>query len=178
MTMHGNNGGTPMRTKKHRAALAAGVVAATAATALIGSAASAAPRGPSTEKASVAPDGTDGNGVSGGQSLSANGRCLAFVSDADNLVAGDTNGTADAFVRDLRTGITRLASTSADGNPWHGHVLDVSLSADGRYLAFTSNTTYDVADNHVWIKICGPGARFSPTPPPRAARAAPRPPSR
>ncbi|WP_078972936.1 TolB family protein [Streptomyces sp. MMG1533] len=147
-----------MRTKKHRAALAATVAAATAAMALTGSAASAAPRAPHTEKASVAPDGTDGNGASGGPSLSANGRYLAFVSDADNLVAGDTNGTADAFVRDLKTGTTRLASTAEDGGPWDGHVLDVSLSADGRYLAFTSNPTYNTADNHIWVKDLKNGA--------------------
>ncbi len=156
--MDKTNGGTTMRTKKHRAALAATVVAATAAMTLTGTPVSAAPGVPYTEKASVAPDGTDGNGASGGQSLSANGRHLAFVSDADNLVAGDTNGTADAFVRDLTTGTTRLASTAENGSPWDAHVLDVSLSADGRYLAFTSNATHDTADNHVFVKDLKTGA--------------------
>ncbi|MGW0332995.1 TolB family protein [Streptomyces sp. NPDC003011] len=156
---HGNNGGTNMRTTKHRTASAAvTVVAAAAAMALTGSAASAAPTVPYTEKASVAPDGTDGNGASGGQSLSANGRYLAFVSDAGNLVAGDTDGTADAFVRDLKTGTTRLASTAQDGTAADSPVLDLSLSADGRYLAFTSNPTYDTADNHVFVKDLKTGA--------------------
>ncbi|KOG34666.1 hypothetical protein AQJ84_30070 [Streptomyces resistomycificus] len=138
--------------------MAATVVAATAALALTGSTAGAAPGAPHTEKASVAPDGTDGNGASSGQSLSANGHYLAFVSDADNLVAGDSDGTADAFVRDLRTGTTRLASTGEDGGSGGGHVLDVSLSADGRHLAFTSNPTYDTADNHVFVKDLKTGA--------------------
>ncbi|SDP13287.1 component of the Tol biopolymer transport system [Streptomyces sp. cf386] len=145
-----------MHRNKRARALAIALVAATAT--LAGTAASAAPRAPHTEKVSVAPDGTDGNAASGGQSLSANGRYVAFVSSADNLVAGDTKGKADAFVRDVRTGTTRLASTTRDGGPWDANVLDVSLSADGRYLAFTANATYDLADNHIWIKDLKTGA--------------------
>ncbi len=102
---------------------------------------------PRTEKASVAPDGTDGNGASGGPSLSADGSRLAFVSSADNLVAGDTDGAADAFVRDLNTGTTRLASTAADG----GSVDDVALSGDGRYLAFAATAAGD-GRSHIWVK--------------------------
>ncbi|MGW6735671.1 TolB family protein [Streptomyces sp. NPDC055013] len=145
-----------MHSTKRVVALAIALAAATAT--LSGTSAGAAPRAPYTEKASVAPDGTDGNRGSDGQSLSADGRHLAFVSDADNLVAGDSNGVADAFVRDLRTGVTRLASTSADGTPGDANVLDVSLSADGRYLAFTSNPTYNTADNHVFVKDLRTGA--------------------
>ncbi|NNN31735.1 hypothetical protein HLK59_15425 [Streptomyces sp. S3(2020)] len=140
-----------MYSTKRALALAVAVAAATAT--LTGPAASAAPSVPRTEKASVAPDGTEGDGSSGGQSISADGRYVAFRSNADNLVAGDTDGTADAFVRDLRTGTTRLASTAGDGN-----VLDVSLSANGRYLAYTINPTYDTADNHIWIKDLKTGA--------------------
>ncbi|NEB03078.1 PD40 domain-containing protein [Streptomyces sp. SID13726] len=136
-----------MHRKKLLVALAVAAVALTAPTA------SAGPGAPSTEKVSVAPDGTEGNASAGGPSLSADGRHVAFVSAADNLVAGDTDGTADAFVRDLRTGTTRLASTAGDGK-----VLDASLSANGRYLAFTVNPTYDTADNHVWVKDLKTGA--------------------
>lgn len=142
-----------MHSNKRIFVTAVAVALAAVTAALTGPAASAAPGAPYTEKVSVAPDGTDGNAGSGGQSLSANGRYVAFVSDADNLVAGDTDGTADAFVRDLRTGTTRLASTAGDGN-----VLDASLSANGRYLAFTINPTYDTADNHIWIKDLRTGA--------------------
>ncbi|MEU8989799.1 hypothetical protein AB0C98_25785 [Streptomyces sp. NPDC048558] len=145
-----------MHSTKRVVALAIALAAATAT--LSGTSAGAAPRAPYTEKASVAPDGTDGNRASDGQSLSADGRYLAFVSDADNLVAGDSNGVADAFVRDLRTGVTRLASTAADGSPGDANVLDVSLSADGRYLAFTSNPTYNTADNHILVKDLRTGA--------------------
>ena len=51
-------------------------------------------------------DGEQGSGVLG-VSLSADGRTVAFDSDADRLVAGDTNGTSDVFVRDLTAGTTR-----------------------------------------------------------------------
>ncbi|MBR8639478.1 PD40 domain-containing protein [Streptomyces tuirus] len=108
--------------------------------------ATAAPAVPRTEKASIAPDGTDGDAASGGPSLSADGRHLAFVSSADNLVAGDTDGAADAFVRDLKTGTTRLASTAAGSGP----VDDVALSGNGRYLAF--GATDGDGRSHIHVK--------------------------
>ncbi|MEU1001146.1 hypothetical protein [Streptomyces tibetensis] len=114
--------------------------------------ATAAPAPPRTEKASVAPDGTDGNAPSRGPSLSADGRRLAFVSHADNLVAGDTDGAADAFVRDLTTGTTRRAGGSVDGS-----VDDVALSGNGRYLAFS---VIDPGDglSHIWVEDLRTGA--------------------
>src|SRR5213078_1016671 len=50
-----------------------------------------------TERVSVASDGTEGNAASAGATLSADGRFVAFHSAATNLVAGDTNGTNDVF---------------------------------------------------------------------------------
>lgn len=114
--------------------------------------ATAAPAAPRTERASVAPDGTGGNGPSGGPSLSFDGSRLAFVSRADNLVAGDTDGTADAFVRDLRTGTTRMAGRSVDGS-----VDDVALSGDGRHLAFSATDPAD-GRSHVWVEDLRTGA--------------------
>ncbi|MGW6546078.1 hypothetical protein ACWGBH_24965 [Streptomyces massasporeus] len=109
--------------------------------------ASAAPApAPRTEKASVAPDGADGNAPSGGPGLSADGRHLAFVSDADNLVAGDTDGTADAFVRDLKAGTTRMAGRSLDGS-----VDGVALSGNGRYLAIGATAPGDGL-SHIWVE--------------------------
>jgi Tol biopolymer transport system component len=51
-----------------------------------------------TTRVSVASDGTQGNGSSWWPSISAEGRYVAFMSDALNLVPGDTNGWADIFV--------------------------------------------------------------------------------
>ncbi|MFC9508657.1 TolB family protein [Streptomyces sp. NPDC057002] len=99
---------------------------------------------PRTEKASVAPDGSDGDASSGGPSLSADGRHLAFVSRAGNLVAGDTDGLADAFVRDLETGTTRPA-----GDGVNGSVDDVALSGNGRYLAFAATSD---GRSHIWVR--------------------------
>jgi Tol biopolymer transport system component len=59
-----------------------------------------------TERASVSADGADADGPSSQPSLSSNGRLVAFCSRATNLAAGDTNGVADVFVRDLDAGTT------------------------------------------------------------------------
>jgi len=58
-----------------------------------------------TERVSVASDGTQGDADSSGGALSADGRFVAFGSDAANLVAGDTNGSGDVFVHDRETGL-------------------------------------------------------------------------
>jgi hypothetical protein len=55
-----------------------------------------------------------GNGASVGGVISANGQFVSFVSLANDLVANDTNGTWDVFVRSLKTGVTRLASPKQD----------------------------------------------------------------
>jgi Tol biopolymer transport system component len=69
---------------------------------------------------------------------STDGRFIAFTSDGDNLVSGDTNGYRDVFVRDLFLGTTILASSGTNGVPSDGASSEPSLSADGRYLAFSS----------------------------------------
>lgn len=73
-----------------------------------------------TERLSVASDGTQGNGLSSAPALSADGRYAVFNSDADNLVPGDTNNTTDVFVRDRRTGTTSRISQGPDGGPGDG----------------------------------------------------------
>jgi len=52
-----------------------------------------------TERVSLGPGGVQGNGLSGGAAISADGRSVAFISFASNLVPGDTNGVEDVFVR-------------------------------------------------------------------------------
>ncbi|WP_405569801.1 hypothetical protein OG418_34720 [Streptomyces phaeochromogenes] len=149
-------------TNPRRLALCAALAAALTGVALPATA-SAAPPVPGTEKVSVAPDGADGERGSVVGSLSANGRYVAFRSQAANLVAGDTNGVTDAFVRDLRTGVTSRVSTAADGSQGDGSVEDASLSADGRYLAFSSTATNLVPGDtggrsHVYVKDLRTGA--------------------
>ena len=83
--------------------------------------------------------GAQADGNSASPVISANGRYMAFSSLASNLVKGDKNGAADVFVRDLRTGRTRLVSVGIGGTPALGPSSIPSISASGRYVAFTSN---------------------------------------
>ena len=78
-------------------------------------------------------------------SASTDARSIVFASDADNLVAGDTNGYRDVFVRELATGTTLLVSRSMTGFGANGMSMEPTLSGDGRYVAFTSSATNLVA---------------------------------
>ncbi len=79
--------------------------------------------------------------------LSADGRYVAFSSEATDLVGADTNGWQDVFVRDLATGSNILVSTSTDGLQANGISTEASLSGDGRGVAFTSSATNLVAND-------------------------------
>lgn len=91
-----------------------------------------------TTRASIASTGEQANGGSNHPSISADGRYLAFESDASNLVAGDVNGSQDVFIRDLVAGTTTLVSVNSAGEQGDGRSYDASISADGRYVAFAS----------------------------------------
>lgn len=97
--------------------------------------------GPALARVSVASDGTQADGPSYTGfgpyiTFSADGRYLAFYSDASNLVAGDTNGQGDFFILDRATGtLERVPANNIYGGG--GPILS-SISADGRYLAFGS----------------------------------------
>ncbi len=99
----------------------------------------------STTRVSVDSSGGQGSGSSSIASISADGRHVAFVSMASNLVQGDTNGTWDIFVHDRTTGPTIRASVDSAGNQANDFSSDASISADGRYVAFASLATNLVA---------------------------------
>ncbi|TML65713.1 MAG: hypothetical protein E6G14_16045, partial [Actinobacteria bacterium] len=100
-----------------------------------------------TERVSVASDGSELQSyyypAVRPPAISADGRFVAFASEAANLVPGDTNGADDVFVHDRMTGTTERVSVASDGSqavlPVYncGYGL-VSISSDGRYVAFTS----------------------------------------
>src|SRR5262245_54946086 len=73
-----------------------------------------------TKRQSVDSNGVQGNGSSYGGSISANHRWVAFMSEANNLVPGDTNGAMDVFVRDRTNGTTECVSVDAGGAPGNG----------------------------------------------------------
>lgn len=85
--------------------------------------------------------GAGSYGISGPPAMTADGRWLAFVSDAGNLVAGDTNDSFDVFLRDRQTGRTVLVSTTPAGGPsaGGGYYDATAISDDGRLVAFASN---------------------------------------
>jgi Tol biopolymer transport system component len=91
-----------------------------------------------TTRVSVATGGGQANDNSDSPSLSADGRYVAFVSHADNLVGGDTNHRRDIFVHDCATGQTTRVSVSSRGAQGNNDSWGPSISADGRYVTFTS----------------------------------------
>src|SRR4029453_9065813 len=99
----------------------------------------AAGAGPgSTARVSTATGGGQGDGRSFVPAISADGRYVAFYSDASNLVTGDTNGARDVFVRDLQTGETTRVSVSSSGAEANGDSFPPTLSSDGGLVAFSS----------------------------------------
>jgi Tol biopolymer transport system component len=84
--------------------------------------------------------GTPANGASVAAVLTADGRYVAFASEADNIMPGDANLFRDIFVRDLQTGKTERVSVHTNGTEAvNGHSSSPSISADGRYVAFDSS---------------------------------------
>jgi len=116
-----------------------------------------------TERVSVASSGTEGLGLalSDYPSMSADGRFVAFQSQAANLVPGDTNAASDVFVHDRETGATERVSVAAEGSQGNNHSYQPSVSADGRHVAFASLATNLVpglgaSRRHVFVRDRGP----------------------
>ena len=117
---------------------------------------------------------------------------MAFWSWASNVVPGDTNDHRDVFVRDLKSGTTRLVSVATDGRQANNGSSGTAISADGRYVAFWSwasnlvpcdtNHRRDVfvrdlkpsrSIQHCWARR-GPDGRKPAAPSRRATITAPR----
>jgi len=98
-----------------------------------------------TERVSLSSAGAEGDDYSAAPSISADGRYVAFVSYASNLVAGDTNGFPDVFVRDRQSGTTSVISLiGAPQTPSDVFDMDVSISADGLWVAFSTSANEQV----------------------------------
>ena len=101
-----------------------------------------------TTRVSVGSSGTQGNNSSREPSFSADGRFVAFTSQAGNLVTGDTNGIADVFVYDRQTANTTRVSVDSEGNQWNSDSDSPSISGDGRFVAFRNNPSSSVVFVH------------------------------
>jgi WD40-like Beta Propeller Repeat len=96
-----------------------------------------------TKRVSVPDVGTQqSNGVSDNPSISANGRFIAFESDANNLVTGDTNALSDVFVRDTFLNKTLRISISSGGIQGKGASTAPKVSANGQNVVFNSQADF------------------------------------
>jgi Tol biopolymer transport system component len=101
-----------------------------------------------TTRVSVSSNGVEGDLYSGEPAISADGRFVAFRSDATNLVPGDTNGVADVYVHDRVLGRTYRVSVGPAGAQPNGASRRPSVSGDGRFVAFESEASNLVPDDH------------------------------
>ena len=89
-----------------------------------------------TTRVSTNSAGGEVHGFSQLDAISDDGRYVVFTSDATDVVAGDTNGYSDVFLKDRVTGVTTRVSTAADGTQGDSYVGAVAISPEGRYVAF------------------------------------------
>ncbi len=104
-----------------------------------------------TSRVSRSSNGKKANGSSSWPALSGDGRVVAFVSEATNLVRGDWNGRSDIFIHDTSTGATELVSRRPDGKTPNGASGLPAISGDGQTVAFQS-----FASDLVCTKDCSP----------------------
>ncbi|HTO00904.1 MAG TPA: hypothetical protein VL068_09545, partial [Microthrixaceae bacterium] len=121
-----------------------------------------------TGMVSVASDGTQANNGSISSAVSADGRYVAYMGDASNLVPNDTNGEFDVFLYDRHTATTTRVSVGAGGVQANGSSYYPTLSADGRYIAYSSDATNlvegdtnDEADVFVYDQLAKVATRVS-----------------
>jgi Tol biopolymer transport system component len=98
-----------------------------------------------TQRLSVSTSGTQSNGNSSSCDISDDGSRITFSSVASNLVASDTNGVQDIFIRNRANSTTIRASVSTAGVQSNGLSHSPSISGDGMSVAFGSKGTNLVA---------------------------------
>ena len=92
--------------------------------------------------------GAGGDSPSFAPSISADGRYVAFESAANNLSGADDNGVNNVFVRDLQNGVTTYVNQAIGGAAADGKSSEPTISADGHYVAFSSQANNLTADDN------------------------------
>ena len=101
----------------------------------------------SMERVSVDSKGNQADHYSLNPSISGDGRYVAFMSSAENLVDHDNNGQVDIFVHDRQEKTTSLVSVSLEGKSGNTRSLHPVISTNGRYVAFESAANNLVEDD-------------------------------
>lgn len=91
--------------------------------------------------------GTEGNDQSLASTLSGDGFVTSYTSWATNLVANDTNNERDIFVHDVTTGIITNVAVASDGTQGNARSTDSYMSANGRFVTYSSQATNLVAND-------------------------------
>ena len=122
-----------------------------------------------TTRVSVGPDGREANGPSARPVISGDGNLVAFESAASNLLPDglvgrrtDTNGVRDVFVYNRSTQTTIRVSVTSTGTQGADESVRPSISADGRFVAFQSQSVFEADDTNgktdVYVHDLGTGA--------------------
>ncbi len=121
------------------------------------------PGTPTAELVSGTTTGLAGDGHSDGAALSRDGRYVAFASTATNLGTG-LNGTSQVWRKDMTTGALTLVSATTAGQPMTTASADPAITADGRFVAFSSGTQVylkDLQNGAIWAVAQGSRPRLS-----------------
>ncbi len=94
-----------------------------------------------SRRINVSQQGAQGNAASNNPVISSNGRYVAYASDANNLILGDTNGFSDIFVVDTLTGLVSRVSVTSSGGQANNPSFKPAISSTGRYVVFESTAT-------------------------------------
>ncbi len=120
------------------------------------------------ELLSFTPDGAVPEASSRAAAASDDARFVAFESDASDLVDDDTNGFTDIFVLDRATGLIERVSVDGDGVEADNASYDPAISADGRWIAYSSyasnlvpGDTNGSRDVFLWDRDAGSTVRVS-----------------
>ncbi len=90
---------------------------------------------------SVSSSGVQANGESLEADISSTGRYVVFSSASTNLIASDTNGKYDIFLKDVQTGAIQLVSVTQGGTQANGNSFSPNVSADGHFVVFRSEAS-------------------------------------